>query len=164
MDYLEKNGSTGLTTNSIKSGDILVKSFSVDIIISRPVNILQLKFDKMALRRFKKANWRWEFRVFRRQIDISMSHLFEFFTNTQGWQCWHYCQLCAPIYLQFSSVLTSTNVCKREIRNQRAYEDYILRINVTLNWLVFNSRAKTKLAMLAFLHCGEIVKNSIENV
>ena len=43
---------------------------------------------------------------------------FEFFTNTQGWQFWHYCQRCIPIYLQFSSLFTSIDVSKCEIRNQ----------------------------------------------
>ena len=31
----------------------------------------------------------------------------------------------------------------------------------SLDWLTFTSRAKTKLAMLAFLFCGEFVNNSI---
>ena len=82
-----------------------------------------------------------------------------FFTNTQGWQCWHYCQLCVPIYLQFLFLSTSTaSTC--EIRNQGAHEDCILRLNVTLDISIFNDRAKTKLVMLAFLYCGEIVKSS----
>ena len=54
-------------------------------------------------------------------------------------------------YLQFSSLFISTNVSKCEITNQRTYEDYIS-----------NGRTKIKLAMLAFLYCGEIVKNSFE--
>ena len=28
-----------------------------------------------------------------------------FFTITQSWQCWRYCQLCIPIHLEFSSFL-----------------------------------------------------------
>ena len=88
-------------------------------------------------------------------------HPFEFFTNTQSWQCWHYCQLCIPIYLQFSCLFASTDVGKCEIRNLELYEDYIWRSNALLDQLIFNGRAKTKLAMLAFLFCGEIVKNSI---
>ena len=71
-------------------------------------------------------------------------------TNTQSWQYWHYCQLCVPVHLQFSSLFASTDISKCEIRVQGAYEDYIF----------FNFRARTKLAMLAFLHCGEIVKIS----
>ena len=86
---------------------------------------------------------------------------FEFFTNTQGWQCWHYCQLCVHIYLQFSSLFTTTDVSKYEIRNQWVYDHCILRSNATLDWLILSNRAKTKLAMLAFLYCGEIVKNTI---
>ena len=41
----------------------------------------------------------------------------EFFTNTQGWQRWHYCQLCVPTYLHFLFLSTSTSVSKWEIRN-----------------------------------------------
>ena len=89
--------------------------------------------------------------------------IFEFFTSTQGWQCWHYCQLCVPTYLEFSSLFTLTNVSKWEIGNQRAQEDYILKINVSLDLLIFIDRVKTKLAMLAFLYCRDIVKNSIVN-
>ena len=46
---------------------------------------------------------------------------------------------------------------KLEIKGH-AYEDYILRINATLDWLIFKGKAKTKLSLLVFLHCGEIVK------
>ena len=89
---------------------------------------------------------------------VKVSYAFEFFTNTQGWQCWHYCQLCVRIYLQFLSLFTLTDVSKCEIRNKGVHEDCILRLNATSNWLIFNDRAKTK---LAFLYCAEIVKNFI---
>ena len=36
-----------------------------------------------------------------------------------------------------------------------------LRINASFDQLIFNVRDKTKLAMLAFLCCRDIVKNSI---
>ena len=49
---------------------------------------------------------------------------------------------------------------KCKIRNQGVYEDHILRLNAKLNSLILNGSAKTKLAMLAFLYYGEIVKNS----
>ena len=39
-------------------------------------------------------------------------------------------------------------------------EDYISRLQTSLVKLILNGTAKTKLAILAFLHCGEIVKNS----
>ena len=39
-------------------------------------------------------------------------------------------------------------------------KEHILPINAWTMQLIFNSRSKTKLAMLAFLYCGEIVKNS----
>ena len=70
--------------------------------------------------------------------------------------------LCSHIYLQFLSLFTSTDVSKCELEIKEYIEDYILRStqNATLDWLVFDDRAKTKLAILAFLYCGKIVKNS----
>ena len=41
-----------------------------------------------------------------------------FFTNTQNWQHWHYCQFCIPIYLQFPSLFATYDVSKCEIRYQ----------------------------------------------
>ena len=76
----------------------------------------------------------------------------EFFTVTQNWQCWHYCQLCIPICLQFSSLFAPTDINKLEIRNQGTHEDYISSLNALLDQLIFNSRAKTKLAMLPLLY------------
>ena len=38
---------------------------------------------------------------------------------------------------------------------------YISRSQMLLVFLILNNRAKTKLAILAFLYCGGIVKNSI---
>ena len=46
------------------------------------------------------------------------------------------------------------------MRNQRVHEDNISRLFALLGYLIFNGRTKTKLAMLAFLYCGEFVKNS----
>ena len=40
------------------------------------------------------------------------------FTNTQDWQCWHYCQLCIQIYLQFSFLFMTYDVSKCDIRYQ----------------------------------------------
>ena len=78
--------------------------------------------------------------------------LIEVFTVTQNWQCWHYCQLCIPLCLQFSSLFAPTDINKLEIRNQGTHEDYISRLHALLDQLIFNSRAKTKLAMLPFFH------------
>ena len=86
-----------------------------------------------------------------------------FFTITQSWQWWHYCQLCIHIYLQFSSLFAPTVLSKCEIRNQGVHEDYISRLNALLEYSSFNGRAKTKLAMLAFLYCVEFVKNSSDH-
>ena len=43
--------------------------------------------------------------------------MFEFFTNTQSYQCLHHCHLCISIYLVFSSVFTAINVSKCKIKN-----------------------------------------------
>ena len=80
------------------------------------------------------------------------------FTITQSWQCWNYCQLCIPTYLQFSSLFALTVFSKCEIRDQGVREDYISGLNALLKQLLFNGRAKMKLAMLAFLYCIEFVK------
>ena len=88
--------------------------------------------------------------------------LFEFFTVTQNLQCWHYCQLCIPICLQFSPLLAPTDVSKLEIRNQGTHEDYISRLHALLDQLIFNYRAKTKLEMLPFLYLRASLKNSID--
>ena len=42
--------------------------------------------------------------------------------------------------------------------------DYFLRLQTLLVFLILNGVAKTKLAILPFLCCGEIVKNSNESV
>ena len=59
----------------------------------------------------------------------------------------------ANFVFQFSSLIASTDVITCEISNQGVCEDYILRLNAKLVWLIFNGRAKTKLATLAFLCC-----------
>ena len=40
------------------------------------------------------------------------------------------------------------------------YDDYISRLHALLDSLSFDGRAKTKLAMLVLLYCGDFVKNS----
>ena len=67
-----------------------------------------------------------------------------------------------PYNCSFLLYFQSTDARKYEIRNQGVHEDYISRLNTLLHYLIFNGRAKTKLAMLAFLYCGEFVKNSIQ--
>ena len=52
---------------------------------------------------------------------------------------------------------------KCEIRNQGVHEDHISGLNALLEQLIFDGRAKMKLAMLAFLYCGDFVKNSIQS-
>ena len=39
--------------------------------------------------------------------------------------------------------------------------DYLSRLQTLLAFLILNSTAKTKLAILAFLYYGEIMKNTI---
>ena len=62
-------------------------------------------------------------------------------------------------FLLYLVILTGLSKCK--IRNQGEYKDYISRLYILLDLLIFNGTAKTKLAMLAFLYYGEFVKNSI---
>ena len=35
-----------------------------------------------------------------------------------------------------------------------------MRLYILLDWLIFNGTSKTNLAMLAFLYCKELMKNS----
>ena len=42
--------------------------------------------------------------------------------------------------------------------------DYLSRLQTLLIFLILNGTAKTKLAILPFLCCEEIVKNSIDNL
>ena len=57
--------------------------------------------------------------------ELNFLDLFVFFSIPQSWQCWHYCQLCVPIYFQFSSLFATNEASKCEIRNQGIHEDYI---------------------------------------
>ena len=57
----------------------------------------------------------------------------EFFTNTLGWQNWHYCNFVFPRYLHCSSLFISTDFSQCEIRYEGVNEDYILRLNATLD-------------------------------
>ena len=40
------------------------------------------------------------------------------------------------------------------------YEDFISRLKTLLDKMIFDGRTETKLTILAFLYCGEFVKNS----
>ena len=82
------------------------------------------------------------------------------FTNIQDSQYCHYWQLCIPKYLHFHSIFTPCIVSKCEIRCQWVPEDYISMLYTSLVLLISNCMSKTKLAILAFLYCGEFVKNS----
>ena len=42
--------------------------------------------------------------------------------------------------------------------------DCLLRLQTLLVFLILNDTAKTKLAALSFLECGEILKNSTDNL
>ena len=82
--------------------------------------------------------------------------LFVFFTNTQSWQCWHYCHLCIPKYLQFSALLGHYDFSKYEIIYLWVWENCIPMLYFPWVQLFCYGTAKTKLAMLAFI----FVKNS----
>ena len=70
------------------------------------------------------------------------------------------------IYLQFPSVFASYDVGKCEIRYEWDNKDCISRLQISLVNLISYGTAKTKLAILAFLCCGESVKtpNVLDNV
>ena len=82
------------------------------------------------------------------------------FTNIQSWQCWHHCQLCIAFTCSCFFLFVITDASKCEIRSQEVCKDYISRLHTSLDPLIVIGRAKMKLAMLAFLYCGEFVKNS----
>ena len=71
------------------------------------------------------------------------------------------CKFCIPIYLQFPSLFLHY-VSKCEITYQCVQENYISKLQTSLVQFVSDGTAKIKLAILAFLYCGEFVKNSIE--
>ena len=79
----------------------------------------------------------------------------EFFSNTQSLQCWHYCQICISIFLQFSSYLSPVMSVNMKLEGKE-----ITFWGYMFSGLV-NSRAKRKLAMFIFLYWGEFVKNPI---
>ena len=68
---------------------------------------------------------------------------------------------CIPIYMQFPSLFVSYDISKCDIRYHWVQADYISRFNTLLDFFISNGTAKTKLAILASLYCGEFVKNPI---
>ena len=65
------------------------------------------------------------------------------------------------VFLLAVYLFARIEVSKCELGNQGVHGNYISRIQTLLGELIFNGTIKTKLAMLAFSYCGEIVKNSI---
>ena len=63
------------------------------------------------------------------------------------------------LFLHVSSFLHLTYASKCGTRNQRVHQDYCSRLDALLDLLIFNGRAKTKLAML---YCREFVKKSTD--
>ena len=72
----------------------------------------------------------------------------------------HYCQICIPIYLQFSS-LFAPYFCKCEIICQQIQEDYISRMQTSLVWFISNGTAKIRLAIEFFTVCTKLAKMAI---
>ena len=54
-----------------------------------------------------------------------------FLTNVQSWQYWHYCQLCNPTYLQFSSLFVPYRINKCENLYQWVYMNYISKLQTS---------------------------------
>ena len=64
------------------------------------------------------------------------------------------------IYLSFPIYLNQLMLVNVKSRHQKMHGDYISRLHALFNELICNDTTKMKLAMLAFLFCGEFVKNS----
>ena len=63
---------------------------------------------------------------------LSSVYSIGFFTNTQRWQYWHYCQFCIPIHLQFPSLFAPYNFSKCEIRCQWSIR--VLYFKTSAHW------------------------------
>ena len=63
---------------------------------------------------------------------------------------------CSNIFASVSSLFVTTDVSKYKIRNKEKNEDYISMLNGILEGLIFNGKAKTKLAMLILLYCEKL--------
>ena len=59
-----------------------------------------------------------------------------------------------------SSLFAPDGVCKCEIQYQWVLELCILKLPSSLILFISNDRAKTKMAILPFLYCGEFMKTS----
>ena len=66
------------------------------------------------------------------------------------WQYWHYYELCFPIFaVSFHMILVNMKLDVSEY------------MRITFMGWISNDTSKTKLAILAFLCCGELMKNFI---
>ena len=83
----------------------------------------------------------------------------DFFTLTQSWQ--YFSSLFKrdnPYYLvRANQKKMDTNICSLTVFAKR---DYLSRLQTLLVFLILNGTVKTKLAILSFLCCEEILKNS----
>ena len=67
----------------------------------------------------------------------------------------------SSIHWQFSSLIVSYDVSKFQIRCEGVREDYISVSHSSLVLFTSNVTTKMKLAIWAFLYCGEFVKTTI---
>ena len=65
-------------------------------------------------------------------------------------------------YSHFSSLFAIYDFCNHGIRYQWKQEFYISMFKTSSVLFISNGTAKTKLAILPFLYCGEFVKTSID--
>ena len=65
-------------------------------------------------------------------------------------------------FLQFPSLFVPYDVSKYQLKCRLGQEDSMSLVQILLVLLMLNGTAKGKLAILAFSHCGEFVKNSKE--
>ena len=93
----------------------------------------------------------------RRYLQVSAlrssTFIVGFYRNVQYW---HYCELCIPVYfLHYLHHLMLVNA-KLDVSGYKN----IMCQGCRLHYFISNGRAKTELAILAFLHCGEFVSTS----
>ena len=119
--------------------------------------------------------WKWECNVkWRTSIQYVSNYILEFWNSELflGWHAdslfclftcnwvFHKCKRLAILsLLRLSILFTPIDASKCEIRSQFVQEDYIPRLQTSSAESIPKGIAKTKLAILAFMYCGEFVKN-----
>ena len=88
-----------------------------------------------------------------RSRSSSSERISRVFTNTQSWQCWHYCQLCIPIYLLFPTLFFYNYVSKCEIRFERIPDTVIRFRGCKFCWFASCPTAQPKQSWQCWHSC-----------